>query len=162
MLASFLRPLLLFIPLLIIQLTIVPFISLEQIAPDLILILLVYYSVKHGQIFGMLLGFTFGLFFDLFSGGLLGAAMFSKTLAAFTAGYFHNENKIEQYLFSYIFLLIVLLCGFVDSVVYAIITAAVDLRITMVMLFGGFLPALYTASFAVILLVINPERRIES
>jgi rod shape-determining protein MreD len=55
----------------------------------------IYYAVKKGQKFGMLLGFIFGILFDVFSGGLIGPAMFSKTVAGLLQGYFYNENKIE-------------------------------------------------------------------
>lgn len=88
----------LFFPLLIIQTTIVPFISINGITPDLIIIMLVFYTIRNGQVYGTVLGFIYGFLFDLITGSLLGSTMLSKTIAGFIAGYFSNENKREIYL----------------------------------------------------------------
>lgn len=61
--ADYFIAILLLIPLTILQLTVIPLFSYNQIAPDLVLILLVYYTLKMGQLHGTILGFIFGLFF---------------------------------------------------------------------------------------------------
>ncbi|KAA0247102.1 MAG: rod shape-determining protein MreD, partial [Chlorobiota bacterium] len=81
-----LLPVLYLIPLLFIQVIFVPFIAIDTAVPDLILILVVYFSVREGQIPGMLFGFGAGLIFDMVTGNLLGSAALSKTLAGFMAG----------------------------------------------------------------------------
>ena len=106
---------LLFFPLLIIQTTIVPLIAINGVVPDLIIILVVFYTLKMGQMHGTVLGFIYGLLFDLITGGLLGSSMLSKTITGFITGYFYNENKKDIYLKSFIFPLIVLLASTIDS-----------------------------------------------
>ncbi len=65
----------------VLQLTLIPLISFDFILPDILLIVLVYFTLLKGQLFGTVYGFILGFLFDIFSGGLIGSAMFSKTLA---------------------------------------------------------------------------------
>ncbi len=151
----------LFFPLLIIQTTIIPLIAIHGVMPDLIMVLLVYYSMRCGQIYGTALGFFYGLLFDLITGSLLGSTMFSKTLAGFIAGYFSNENKRELYFKSYIFLLIVFLCSVIDLVVSAFFSS-VDLNTSLVRLLfeQGILPGIYTAVLGIFVIMFYPKRSI--
>lgn len=157
---QYIFPLLLFIPLLILQTTIIPLFALFNSIPDLILILLVFYAISYGQIYGTVLGFVFGFLFDLITGSLLGSAMLSKTLAGFIAGYFSNENKRDIYLSSFIFSFIVLLCSVVESIVYSFFSTA-ELQRNFLLLFfeQGFLPGLYTAVISMIVVIFMPGRR---
>ncbi|HEX9739356.1 MAG TPA: rod shape-determining protein MreD, partial [Ignavibacteriaceae bacterium] len=68
---QFIFPVFLFIPLLILQTTVIPLFAVYNAVPDLILILLVFYAISYGQIFGTVLGFGFGFLFDLITGSLL-------------------------------------------------------------------------------------------
>ena len=85
---KYIKPFLFFIPAVILQLVVVPLISIEGVVPDLVIIVLVYSVMNIGQFYGTALGFSFGLLFDLVSGGVLGSAMFSKTLTGFPCGIF--------------------------------------------------------------------------
>lgn len=151
----------LFFPLLIVQTTIVPLIAVHGVMPDLIMILLVFYSISCGQIYGTVLGFVYGLLFDLITGSLLGSTMLSKTLAGFIAGYFSNENKRELYFKSYIFLLIVFLCSVVDLVVSSFFSS-IDLTTSLVRLLfeQGILPGIYTAVLSIFVIMFYPKRSI--
>jgi rod shape-determining protein MreD len=156
MIKNFLFPLILFIPLLILQLTVIPLISYTNIVPDLIVLPVIYYAVKKGQKFGMLLGFIFGFLFDVFSGGLIGPAMFSKTVAGFIAGYFYNENKIELTLGSAFFMVIVLLCSSVDSLFYSIFSVTENLNTFSTFLVRrSIFPGLYTSAFSLPSIIYN-------
>ncbi len=150
---------LLFFPLLVIQTTLVPFVALNGVAPDLILILLVFYTLRNGQIFGTALGFIYGFLFDLITGSLLGSTMLSKTLTGFVAGYFYNENKLDNYFKSYVFSFVVLLCSIIDSVVNGFFTS-IDINTNIINLIyrHGLLPALYTALVSVVVIVFYPRR----
>jgi rod shape-determining protein MreD len=154
-------PIILFIPLLIIQTTVIPLFAVYNAIPDLILILLVFYAVSYGQIFGTVLGFIFGFLFDLITGSLIGSAMLSKTMSGFIAGYFSNENKRDIYLRSYFFSLIVFLCAVIDSIVYSFFSSA-ELQKNFLLLFfeQGLLPGLYTAVISMIVFILLPSRRI--
>ena len=152
-------PLILFFPLLLLQTTFVPLISINGIIPDLILILLVFYTIKTGQIYGTILGFVLGFFFDLITGSLLGSAMISKTTAGFAAGYFSNENKQDIYLRTYTFSIIVLLCAIIDSMIYSFFSS-VDIKanILLVLFEQGLFPGLYTALLSVAVVIFQPKR----
>lgn len=146
----------------VLQLTLIPLISFDFILPDILLIVLVYFTLLKGQLFGTVYGFILGFLFDIFSGGLIGSAMFSKTLAGFTAGYFFSENRKYNNLNSIFFVLIVFVCAVIDSLFFRILVAK-DLTFTFTSLFvqKSFLPALYTAVLALLWLIFKPKRDFE-
>jgi rod shape-determining protein MreD len=151
----------LFFPLLIIQTTIVPFISVDGIIPDLILIMLVFYTIRNGQVFGTVLGFIYGFLFDLITGSLLGSTMLSKTIAGFVAGYFSNENKRDIYLKPYIFIFIVLLCSVIELTIKTLFSS-IDLNTSILILFfdQSALPGIYTAVLSAFIILFYPKRSI--
>ena len=150
---------LIFFPLLIIQTTIVPLVAINGIIPDLIIVLLVFYTLKMGQLHGTILGFIYGLLFDLITGGLLGSSMLSKTITGFVTGYFYNENKRDIYLKSMMFPLIVLLASTIDSFILSFFsTIDLNTSITTFFMEQGILPGIYTAVFSIIVIVFYPRR----
>ena len=156
----YILPVIYFFIVLLFQTTLVNLVSINYVVPDLILILLVYYSIKNNQIYGMFLGFIFGFLFDIITGSLLGSSVISKTIAGFTAGYFSNENKRELYLKSYAFPLIVLLCGIIDSFVYSFFSSSnLNSNFIFGMLQQGILPGVYTSAISIIVLFFMPKRR---
>jgi rod shape-determining protein MreD len=156
---NLLLALIIFFPLAVIQSNVIPYFSYNQIAPDLIVILLVFYTLKTGQIAGSLLGFLFGFIYDMISGGILGSAMFSYTLCGFIAGYFFNENKVEMYVHSVLFLLVILLCATVNSLVYSFFSVqSSDINLVVVLFEQGLLPGLYTAVVALPLTIFYPKK----
>jgi len=154
-----LLPVVLLIPVLLFQVLIVPYIELNGIVPDLVLMLLVYYTLQHGQLYGTVLGFVFGAVTDLSTGSILGSTMFTKTLAAFIAGYFYNENQIGTLVKSPMFLVIVFLSSLVNSIAFSLI-ANFDISINLFMLIfeQGILPALHTTVIASLVMVFTPKR----
>ncbi len=159
--SQYILSIILFFPLLILQTTVVPLIAINGVTPDLIMILLVFYSMRLGQMYGTVLGFFYGFLFDLITGTLLGSTMLAKTLAGFIAGYFSNENKVDNYLKSYSFLLIVLLCSVIDLIIGAFFTT-IDLNTNFIILFfnEGMLPGIYTAVISVFIVIFYPKRSI--
>ena len=149
----------LFFPVLLIQITVIPFLSIGSVIPDLILILLVYFSITQGQIYGSVLGFIYGLLFDIITGSLIGSTMIAKTIAGFTAGYFSSENKKEQYLVAYNFALIVLLCAIIDSTINAFFSS-IELNSSIFLLFfeHSLLPAIYSAAISLMIMIFYPKR----
>src|SRR6185436_19044513 len=95
--------------LLIVQANLVDMVSLRGITPDLLLIFIVYIAIREGQMYALPWGFALGLVLDLSSGTVIGLSAFSKTVAAFTAGYFFSDNMIGMRLATYRFLLLVFL-----------------------------------------------------
>jgi len=157
---EYIIPIIIFIPTLVIQLAVVPLISLDYFVPDLIIILLVYFTLINGQMYGTITGAIFGLLFDLVSGNLLGFTMFSKTIAGFTAGYFYNENKIETNTGTLNFSLIVFLCAFIDSIFNGIFSDTQSVGIIFIIFDKSLFPAIYTAIVSSLLVIISPKRKI--
>lgn len=152
-------PPLIFIPVVIIQLTIIPFVAVEEVIPNLLVITVVYFSIANGQIFGTINGAAFGLVYDLISGNLAGSNMLSLTVAGFIAGYFSGETKREKYLYTYSFSLVVAICALINSVIFSFFSV-IDFNTNFIQaLFNhALLPSIYT-SIVSILVVIVPYRR---
>ena len=55
----------------------------ENVKPDLVLILVCFYAVRHGQLKGVAYGALTGLLIDTAGGFILGPHIVSKSLAAF-------------------------------------------------------------------------------
>ncbi|MDE3056409.1 MAG: rod shape-determining protein MreD [Bacteroidota bacterium] len=104
--------------LVILQATIIPFVSIANTVPDVLLVWIVYIAIQAGQIPATIAGFTAGIVVDLIGGQFIGLSAFSKTIAGFLAGYFYSDNKIEQTLGSHRFLLVVALASFIHNIVY--------------------------------------------
>jgi len=104
--------------LLVVQATLIPFISLAGVTPDVLLILTVVIALREGQIPGTIAGFIIGLMSDIAIGDFLGLGALTKTLAGFTAGYFYNEMNPMQVLTTYMFILVVAVAGFVHNIIY--------------------------------------------
>lgn len=151
----------LFFPVLLLQTTLIPLISINGIAPDLVIILLVFYTINNGQIFGTVLGFVYGFFFDLITGSLLGSAMISKLLAGFIAGYFSSETKRNIYLMPINFSLIVFFAALVSGFIYSFFSA-LDFNTTIFNLFfdHALFPAVYTAVLSLFLIFFYPKRKL--
>lgn len=149
----------LFFPLLLLQSTLVPLISIVGIIPDLILILLVYFTLRMGQIHGTVLGFIYGFLLDMITGNIFGSAMISKTISGFVTGYFYNENKLDFYFKSFVFSLIVLLSSTIDSFVFSFFSS-VELEKSILLRFfeQGMFPGIYTAIISLVLVMFYPRR----
>lgn len=157
---EYIIPILLFVPIAILQMTIVPFLTFSFIGPDLIIIMLIYYALLYGQMFGMVLGFILGFLFDLVSGSLLGSHMFVYTLTGFISGYFYNENKISFNLNSFFFLFIVFICSTIGSIANSFFSSPeTNINIFYILFDQGLLPGIYTALVALPVVLITPRKR---
>jgi len=161
MLWNFIKPILLFIPLASFQLVVIPLVSIDAITPNLIIILICFFTLKYGQMYGTLLGFVFGFIFDLISGSLLGAFMLSFTISGFIAGYFFNENKIEINTATSEFIIIVFLSATINSFLFNLVSSSYnEMNIFSLVLEGGILPGLYTAFFALPVILFNTRKEL--
>ncbi len=133
------------------QSTIIPFFSIANITPDLLLIWIVFIGLKCGQIPGTLYGFGIGLIFDLVTGGFIGLSSLSKSMGGFIAGYFYNENRTEILLGSYKFLLIILTVSVIHNFIYFLIfTQGTEISLYFALFRIGGTTALYTTSISII------------
>ena len=137
----------------------IPFISFSNIGPNIIVILLVYFALINGQIYGSILGFLFGIFFDLLSGGILGSSMFALTAAGFLTGYFYNPNKIEANFTSLNFAFVVFLASIIYFFLFTLIGPDKFNFDLMKLIFErSIIPAFYTAVIALIFIVLVPKK----
>ncbi len=118
---QYVRSALVAILLLLLQTTFIPYVAVWGYLPDIFIPWLVYVALRRGQIPATVSGFAAGFLQDIVATKFLGLAALSKTLSSFIAGYFFNENQIEQTLGSYRYILIVLMCSFIHNVVYFLI-----------------------------------------
>lgn len=159
---NFIKPVLIFIPLAVLQLVIAPIISVMDTLPNFIIVLIVFYSLIYGQIFGTVLGFILGGLFDLISGSMLGAHMLSFTISAFIAGYFFNLNKIDTNTSTFAFVLIVFLCGALNSFLYSAVSiSSPDISFIYLLVEEGILPGIYTAIISIPVVIFNPRKDIQ-
>lgn len=75
-----------FLGAMVVQTSLLRYVSIGGVRPDLVLIIVVYLGLVRGPDAGSLSGFVFGLFEDAYSGGLLGANALIKTLLGFACG----------------------------------------------------------------------------
>jgi rod shape-determining protein MreD len=142
--------------LLVVQANLPDIISIRGIAPDLLLIYLVYLAVKEGQMYTLPWGFLLGLVLDLTTGTVIGLSALSKTVAAFTAGYFYSENKIGMILGTYRFLLYVLVTAFVHNAIYfAVFTLGSDIGFFGAVFGVGLASALFTTTIAIVPMLVS-------
>lgn len=156
---KYLIPLVIFIPVVIIQLTVIPFISIGEVVPNLILIAVVFISISYGQIFGTVTGATYGLLYDLISGNLLGSNMLSKTIAGFIAGYFSGETKRDKYLYTYSFTIVVLISSLADAMIFSFFSVIdFDTNFLLVLFNHALMPSIYTAIVSILVVVVPYKR----
>ena len=145
----------------LLQTTIARYLAIENIAPDLLLIWVVYLALREGQSTATTAGFFLGLLFDLISGkdGMLGLAALCKTVAGFAAGYFYNENKIAQILGGYQFILVVTVASIVHNVLYFVIfLQGTEVGWLDAVVLYGFPTTVYTAALALLPMFVFSRR----
>jgi len=84
---------------LLIQLTLISSITILGIKPDLIMVVVVVFSLLKGEKEGTISGFASGLLQDIFSAGLLGINALAKTVIGFICGILKEKIFHEHMLF---------------------------------------------------------------
>ena len=97
----------------ILQFTLVHFIEILHWRPDLLLIVLVSFSLRKGPNWGMTIGFAVGLVQDLLSAHLIGLTALSKTDAGFVAGSLRGKFAERTEFFLTLFI-----CGLLHDLIY--------------------------------------------
>jgi rod shape-determining protein MreD len=150
---SFFLTVALSILLLLIHTSLIRFLAIGPITPDILLVWIVYLAIRRGQIVATTVGFFIGLTVDLNSGndGMLGLAALSKTVAGFVAGYFYNENKTLQTLGGYQFIVVTVIVSLVHNVLYFLIfLQGTGLQWSEAILEYGVPTTMYTAAVALL------------
>ena len=137
----------------LLQTTLIKYLAIGTIAPDILLLWIVYLAIREGQMAGTTAGFFIGLVLDLLSGkdGMLGLAALSKTVGGFCAGYFYNENKTFQTLGGYQFILGVVVVSIAHNLVYFLIfLQGSEVTLLDAILLYGMPTTLYTAAMGLL------------
>ncbi len=147
--------------LVLLQTTLVRYLAIETVGPDIVLIWIVYLALREGQATATTAGFFLGLGVDLLSGSesMLGLAALSKTMAGFAAGFFHNENKVQQMLAGYQFPLITAVAALVHNILYFIVfLQGTDVGWLGAVTMYGLPSAAYTAALTLIPMFVFARR----
>ncbi len=84
---------------LLIQLTLINSFTIQGVKPDLILLVVMVFSLLQGAEEGSISGFASGLLQDVFSSGLLGINALAKTIIGFVCGILRAKVFAEHILF---------------------------------------------------------------
>jgi rod shape-determining protein MreD len=120
-------------------------------------VVVLYFSIRRGEVFGALLGTMCGLAQDAFSLGVFGVAGLTKTMLGFWTGYISRRIDVAPFTRNALFMLIM---SVLEMVLWVLLTAVV--RLKPVNLQGGLilLQPVVTALLGSFLFAL--ERRIRS
>ncbi len=146
--------------LILMQMTVIDFIAIGNITPDLLIILTVIIAINEGQFKAVFAGFLIGLLFDAFTIDIIGTNALTKTVVAFFAGFFYREGEAKKLIGTYKFLIIVLIASLIHNFIYNIFY--LKLSETSLLLFFlkyGVAAALYTTIFAIFPMLFRITRK---
>ena len=104
----------------LLQVTLFRFFAIQKITPDLLLILIIFISIREGQVAGILFGFFAGLLDDLTTANIVGLSAISKSFAGYIAGFFYG---IKSGLDIKFIGLIILICAIAHEFVLSIVAS---------------------------------------
>ncbi|GAI02568.1 unnamed protein product [marine sediment metagenome] len=107
---------------LLIQLTLINSVTILGLKPDLLLIVVVVFSLLKGAKEGIISGFASGLLQDIFSTGLLGINALAKTVIGFFCGIIKEKIFYEHILF--IIPLITFIASFIQNILILLLLRA--------------------------------------
>lgn len=107
---------------LVIQLTLINSVTILGLKPDLIMVVVVVFSLRKGEKEGTISGFASGLLQDIFSTGLLGINALAKTVIGFTCGILKEKIFHEHILF--IIPVITFIASFMQSILIFLLLRA--------------------------------------
>jgi rod shape-determining protein MreD len=93
-------------------------IAIGGITPNLMIILVVWITLKRGQFVGLFAGFLGGMIYDIVTMDVIGTNALSQTVMAFVTGFFYREGKEEHTVKSMKFLGILFFACLVHNLIY--------------------------------------------
>jgi rod shape-determining protein MreD len=120
-------------------------------------VVVLYFSVRRGEVFGALLGTLCGLAQDTFSLGVFGVAGLTKTLLGFWTGYISRRIDVAPLARNALFMLVM---SVVEMTLWVLITAVVRLR--SVSWYGGLILLQPVVTAVVGSLLFAVERRVRA
>ena len=107
---------------LLIQLTLINSITILGLKPDLIMVVIVVFSLLKGEKEGTISGFASGLLQDIFSTGLLGINALAKTVVGFICGILKEKIFHEHILF--LIPVVTFIASFIQSILVFLLLRA--------------------------------------
>jgi rod shape-determining protein MreD len=149
-----LKYILMFVLLALLQMTLIPLLSIKDLYPDLLLIGVIITGIRHGATPAILAGFLVGLLQDAAVTQLYGLSSLSKSVAGFVAGYFSRE-KVKYNL--QVTLGVVLVTSLVHNIIYQTIYYFDSGIGLLLLVFRYILPiSIYTLALAAIVHAVWP------
>jgi rod shape-determining protein MreD len=137
--------------LIVVQTHAVRLLTLEGIAPDILIIWVVYLALKEGQLTGTIWGFAVGMLFDFATGSFIGLSALTKTIGGFVAGYFYNEHKTPFTLSSYRYIVTVLIVSLIhNSIYFLLFTRGSDIGVLRAIFQIGLATTFYTTALTLL------------
>jgi rod shape-determining protein MreD len=115
---------------LVIQLTLINSVTILGMKPDLIMVVVVVFSLRKGEKEGIISGFASGLLQDFFSTSLLGINALAKTVIGFTCGIIKEKIFHEHILF--IIPIITFIASFIQSILVFLLLRAFGIDYNLV------------------------------
>ena len=159
---SIIRNAIILLLLILIQKSLVWFISLSQfnISPDFVIIALIYIGVREGKISGAVYGFIAGLLLDVLSGSFLGLLALSYTVSAFIAGFFQTDN--DRFLVRFNFIIAVFAISILSNFIYfGLFFQGTPILFAKVMLLYIFPSSTYTTIISLVYTILPKKKSLD-
>lgn len=142
------------------QISIINFIEIGGISPNLMIILIVWIAINEGQFIALFSGFLVGIFYDFLKMDVIGTNALALVITAFVSGFFHKPGKQDLIIRSFKFLLIVLISSIAHNLVYFLLYIRVsEISFWNFFLKYGIATSFYTTVFSFFPIFISFKRR---
>lgn len=134
------------------------FASVGSVAPQLVILFVIYISLREGQLFGVTGGFIAGLANDMLVTHFIGFTSFVGVLAGFISGFFYRESEVDLAARTLNFAWISAVTLFLTELIALPIVAAGELNYFYVFLKFTVGTTVYTSVFAMIIVFVNGKK----
>ncbi len=134
------------------------FASISSISPELVILFVVFVTLREGQMVGMEAGFVTGFLNDILSTHFLGFTSFIAVVASFVAGFFYKEADVDLTGRTLNYVWICAIALFVSEFVSIPIVSAGELNYWYVFLKFTVGETVYTALLAMVVVFVNGRK----
>ena len=130
------------------QLVLTDWLSVGTVAPDFLILIVVFFSLYRGAMHGSIFGFVVGFLQDLANPGFLGLNALAKSVLGYAVGKIGTKTFPENAPFLFV---LFSAAAFGHDVVYLVFFSWPDVASTFLLMFTSALPsAIYTGMFGVV------------
>ncbi|KXK56069.1 MAG: rod shape-determining protein MreD [Chlorobi bacterium] len=137
------------------------YITVQGVAPDLLVILIAVIALREGQFIGIIAAFMLGLAFDVISSNITGTNALAKVVAGFVIGHFYNEQlSLQQSIGTFRFLLIVAFGAAIHNLIFDFFyVQPTDLSLWSFFLRSGVAGTMYTVVVASLVMLVAARKK---